>query len=132
MSPNDGSSKTEIDNTGCYKNASNPHIARKPPDPRRAKGFGEIVNCNEEKDRLYVHTTLWKKGNNGDTTWAAVDGKSRSCTTCYHTGIGAVRVCENTRDNLFQTTVWAEVTNNGNVNNEIGYSRIVTLNCGGF
>lgn len=122
---------TPINNTGCEKNANNPHIAVQDPVPRRAKGFGEI-NCNSKKDELYVRTVLWKKGNDGDTTWSVADFDVRSCTTCLHTGIAAEKACGNRNSNLFQTVAKVAVYNNGNTYPDTGESQVVTLNCGGF
>jgi hypothetical protein len=123
---------TPIEGSGCDKNANNPHIATS-DGPRRAKGFGEIVKyCNTRKDHLWVRTQLWKKGNNGDTTWANVDEDFRECFTCWHTGIGAEKNCANRNDNLFQTVARVGVYHNGQVYADTGESRIVTLNCGGF
>lgn len=123
---------TGIGNTGCQKNAGNPHIAQRPYDPRRAKGFGGIIRCDAKKDYLWARVDLYKKGNNGDTTWSLADQSFTDCYTCYSTNIGAVRRCGNRKDNLFQTTVNVYVKNNGNNTDGYGESRVVTLDCGGF
>ncbi len=120
-----------VGGTGCEVEANNPHIATS-DGPYRAKGFGKIFGCNEKKDYLWVKTTLWKKGNNGDTSWSVADRKSRDCRTCFTTGIGAERACANRQDNNFQTTTDVFVQHNGNSTDDGGRSRIVTLNCGGF
>lgn len=133
--PADGSTveplSNPIDNTGCDVNAGNPHIAQSIQAPT-AKGYGTVFRCNEKKDQLAVRTQLLKKGNNGDTTWSVVDEKYQDCFTCYKTGIGAVRHCDNRRDNEFKTIARGLVYNNGSSHADTGESRAITLDCGGF
>lgn len=126
---------TSIGKTGCYKNATDPHKAVKTPG-NPMKGFGEIRGpgkqryCPQKKDRLFIETTLWIKGNNGDRTWNVADRSTNGCTTCARTAIGATSPCRNNNSNLYYTEAYVYIKNNGNETADRGYSDVVTRNCG--
>lgn len=129
------SRSTPIGNTGCEKNATDPHRAAS-TNFRDMKGFGEIRGpgkkryCLAKKDTLFVRTTLWIKGDNGDTTWNVADIGRNSCTTCARTAVGATSPCNNNNSNRYYTSVYVYIKNNGNVVTDRGFSNTVTRDCG--